>query len=95
MPSETELLTTISVHIFAICQQFVREVTVEYDSAIEEDPEKGYTRRELVNNVDVAFVGKEEQVEHEIQLPEVCEKNVEEAKQRPRQEERRVDMCHF
>ena len=64
LPSETELLTTVSVHIFGICQQFVREVTVEYDSAMEEDLEEGYTRRELVNNVDVAFVGKEEQVEH-------------------------------
>ena len=78
--SETKFLTTVSVHILAICQQFVREMTVEYDAAIEEDPDERDARRELVNDVDVTLVGKEEQVEHQIQLPEVCEKNVETAK---------------
>jgi hypothetical protein len=80
LPSKAELLTTVSVQILAICQQLVREMTVEYNPAMEEDPEEGYTRRELVDDVDVTLIGKEEQVEHKIQLPKVCEENVEVAK---------------
>jgi hypothetical protein len=57
---KTELLTTVIVHVLSICQQFVWEVTVEDHSAIEEQPKKWDTSRELVNNVDVTTLGYEE-----------------------------------
>jgi hypothetical protein len=91
-PCETELLTTIIVNILSICQQFVWEVAVEDDSATEEHPDKRNTRRELVHNIDVTLLGHKEQVEHQIKLSEMCEKNVEETKKGPWKEKRGAHM---
>jgi len=50
---------------------------------MEEDPEERDAHRELIDNVNDTLLYKEEQVEHQKRLSEVCEKNVEEAKQGP------------
>ena len=46
--------------------------------ATEEEPEEGDGRREMVYKVAVALLGHKGQVEHEIELSEMCEKDVEE-----------------
>jgi len=94
-PCKTELLTTITVEVLSICQQFVWEVAVENHSVTEENPEKRNRRRELAHNIDVTLSGDKEQVEHQVKLSEMCEKNVEETKEGPGQEERGPHMSDF
>jgi len=63
-----------------MCEQLVGEMAVEKDAFSAECPEEGYTCRELVYEEDVVFGGsgtEEKLCERKMELPCVCEEDVE------------------